>query len=449
MREPTVWQTLFWIPKTFLGIDVFGAGWLLALWLIGCGIYLGWQVRKEGWTPEATSFSVIAAAVAFVIFYLLPGLTDEYGLPIRGFGAMVLLGIVSANALGAWRARQVGVNPDLIYTLSVWLFFAGFGGARLFYVIEYWDHFAAPTWQQTLANLAKVNEGGIVLYGSVLGAVAAFLIFCRVYKIPSLALADIVAPALAIGLAFGRIGCFMNGCCYGAVSDEPWAVEFPAGSPAYARQLERGQIDNLYGLRFGENPHGPPVIKSVAPESLAAQAGIEAGDELKSVAGEPVPTMAAAYEMLLRRRPVRDLEIVTARKPSGVVLDTSLHRSLPVHPTQLYSSLNAALLCLFLWLYYPFRRRDGEVIALLLSIYPVSRFLMEWIRTDEAGALGTAFTISQLVSLVVLAATALLWVYLFLQPAKCAFASAEAGDSSTPSTRQRGEPAVYRQSASR
>ena len=89
----------------------------------------------------------------------------------------------------------------------------------------------------------------------------------------------------------------------------------------------------------------------------------------------------------------------------------------PLQPTQIFSSINALLLCGVLLAYYPFRKREGEVTALLLTLYPSTRFLLELIRSDEAGQFGTGLTISQLVSLVTLLLVAGLWVYVLRQPA--------------------------------
>ncbi len=91
-------------------------------------------------------------------------------------------------------------------------------------------------------------------------------------------------------------------------------------------------------------------------------------------------------------------------------------RSRPVHPTQIYSAIDAALLCLFLLAYYPFRRRDGEVVALALTIHPMMRFLLEVIRTDEASVFGTGLSISQNVSLLLILFACGLWVYIARQP---------------------------------
>jgi phosphatidylglycerol:prolipoprotein diacylglycerol transferase len=87
-----------------------------------------------------------------------------------------------------------------------------------------------------------------------------------------------------------------------------------------------------------------------------------------------------------------------------------------VHPTQLYSAIDAGLLGWLLWSVYPFRRRDGEAIALMLTIHPVTRFLLEIIRTDEPAVFGTGMSISQNISVVLLACGIALWWYLSRQP---------------------------------
>ena len=90
--------------------------------------------------------------------------------------------------------------------------------------------------------------------------------------------------------------------------------------------------------------------------------------------------------------------------------------SLPVHPAQLYSAVDALLLCLFLLAYYPYRRRDGEVFALMVTIHPIARFLQEIIRTDESAVFGTGLSISQNISLLMLVGAAGLWLYLTRLP---------------------------------
>ena len=103
-------------------------------------------------------------------------------------------------------------------------------------------------------------------------------------------------------------------------------------------------------------------------------------------------------------------------QPVEMFLSEPLPRSLPVHPTQVYSILDGLLLCLLLLAYSPLARRDGEVAALGITVYPITRFLIERLRSDEANILGTGMHISQNISLGLLALAAALWVYLLRQP---------------------------------
>ena len=91
-------------------------------------------------------------------------------------------------------------------------------------------------------------------------------------------------------------------------------------------------------------------------------------------------------------------------------------RTLPVHPTQIYSMIDALLLCLLLLAYDPFRRRDGELFALMLTVYPVTRFLIESLRTDESAVFGTGLSIAQNISLLLLVLALGLWIYISRRP---------------------------------
>ena len=121
------------------------------------------------------------------------------------------------------------------------------------------------------------------------------------------------------------------------------------------------------------------------------------------------------------------LELTTDQGPVTIRLPALPARSRPAHPTQLYAAVGAAILCWLLWCYYPFRRRDGEVFALLLTLYPVMRFLEETIRVDEPGQFRTSFSISQWISVLLLAAVVAL---VGLRPASAARQCARPGKPS-------------------
>ena len=96
-----------------------------------------------------------------------------------------------------------------------------------------------------------------------------------------------------------------------------------------------------------------------------------------------------------------------------------------MHPTQIYSVIDGLALCLLLLVCDRFRRRDGALFALLISIYPITRFYIESLRTDEAAVFGTGMSISQNVSLLLLVCAATLWFYILRQPPRLAFSGQE------------------------
>jgi len=402
---------LFRIPLQWLNTSVGdgpAANILLALLLTGVAVGLLVWGKRNGRTSEAWGYLpgiLLIAAMAVFLPRLFPG-----GLPIRGYGVMVLLGSVSGIAMAVARARQMNLNPDIIFSLAFGMFICGILGARLFYVIEYWDtRFQGDDWKNTLLAIVKFTEGGLVIYGAFLGATVAFVWFVRRHGIPALAMSDLIAPSLLIGLAFGRIGCLLNGCCYGGESSEAWAVTFPAESMLYAEQIATGR---MHGLELVVSAGGRlPVVTRVDEGSPAAQAGLTAGGEVVSINGS-----AAAHiqqELLLAFNSQAPLVVKTKDgKTFTIPSPMARMRSLPVHPTQVYSAVNAALLAWLLWIFYAFRRSDGEVTALMLTVYPISRFLLEIIRIDESAVFGTGLSISQNISIVLFVAALGLWFIL-------------------------------------
>jgi phosphatidylglycerol:prolipoprotein diacylglycerol transferase len=275
-----------------------------------------------------------------------------------------------------------------------------------------------------------VPEGGLVIYGGFIGAAAGFTAFVRKHKLPLLAMADLVAPSFMIGLTLGRIGCFLNGCCYGGETDLPWAVTFPEYasrlelkrdvddrrfSPPYADQASRGE---MHGFRLDSNAEGETVVTRVDSNSAAARAGLRAGDAIVAIDAVPIKSSNDARNLVFQhflagralRLKLRDGKTVE------IAPDAMPARSWPVHPTQLYSAIDAGLLGWLMWAYYPMRRRDGVLVALMLTIHPITRFLLEIIRTDEQAVFGTGMSISQNVSLVLLACGGALWWYLLRKP---------------------------------
>ena len=406
---------LFRIPIELNGWPLFGWGILLAIWVIvgvTVAIYLLRKQRPAGELAGYLPGWLLGGAVLVLVPRLFPA-----GLPIRGYGVMFLLGSIVAMALVLRRARQVGLDPEVILSMAFGVFVSGLVGARLFFVIEYWaSRFDRGNWRAHLVEVFKFTEGGLVFYGSIIGGTFAFVLLARKHKLPVLAFADLVAPSLMVGLAFGRIGCLLNGCCYGGQTDHPWGVTFPRDSIPYVDQLGQG---SAFGIRIGSLPgeNGRPSILKVDDDSAAAQAGIEPGSLLRAINGRDALDMEVVqqslFESMERDRP---LEVTLDSGETYMLPVRRLPRSRPVHPTQLYSSINAALLAWLLWSFYPFRRRDGQVIGLLLVLYPISRFLLEIIRVDESAVFGTGLSISQNISLLLLLGAVLLWGWLRFSP---------------------------------
>jgi phosphatidylglycerol:prolipoprotein diacylglycerol transferase len=328
---------------------------------------------------------------------------------------MILLAVIVGTGLAVWRAGRVGVSPDVVLSLAFWMILPAIVGARAFYVAEYWFEDYWPVYgEHGLAALVlavvNVANGGLVIYGGFFGGVAGLVAFFWKYRVPLLATADLVAPSLMLGLAIGRVGCLLNGCCYGGQCDLPWGITFPAGSPAYVSQVARGV---MYGFTLDNNPKAAPIVRSVVPHSQADNAGLRPGDHLRRIGGRDVQTNAEAFRELAGLfNGERILRLGAITPPA---------RSHPVHPTQIYSTIGALLICLLLLAYDPVRRRDGELSALMLTAYSITRFLEEMVRTDEAPILGTGMTISQNVSLLLLLAAMGLWYYVLRHPLGLAY----------------------------
>jgi phosphatidylglycerol:prolipoprotein diacylglycerol transferase len=422
-----VLQTLFYIPAQVAGMPVFGFGLLLAAWAAFALGLLTWLVRRQGFNADTLGYLPLLLIVAGAILWVLPAISEPRGLPIRGYGVMILLAVTSGTGLAVWRARRVGVNPEMILSLAFWMILPAIVGARVFYVTEYWSEQYWPIYPEKglaalIVAVLNVANGGLVIYGGFFGGVVGLLAFFRKYRVPLLATADLVAPSLMLGLALGRIGCLLNGCCFGGACDLPWAVSFPAGSPPYASQVARGV---MYGFVLQSDPKTAPVVKRVAPHSEAAEAGLRPGDHVQSISGSDVTSSGQAHYVLSRmfnEKKKLVLTLADGRTLTLAAVSPPAH-SHPVHPTQIYSSIDALLICLFLLAYDPFRRRDGELWALMLTVYPVARFLEESIRNDEAAILGTGMTISQNVSVLLLLAAIGLWCYLLRQPRGLAYAN--------------------------
>lgn len=139
--------------------------------------------------------------------------------------------LVLAFLVGMWlargRARKAGIDALLMSRLFLLILMSAVVGSRLLYVVEHGAVYAADPWR-----IFRLAEGGLSMYGGVGLALAASALYARAVGVPFAVLADLCAPSIALGEALTRVGCFLNGCCFGMPSQLPWAVVFPPASAA-------------------------------------------------------------------------------------------------------------------------------------------------------------------------------------------------------------------------
>jgi len=155
-----------------------------------------------------------------------------------------------AFLVGLWtatrRARLVNISGEAITDVTMWLMGGSILGARFVYVTTYWKQEFA---NQPFSEVFMIQHGGLVYYGGFLGAAAGAVIYLTWKKLPAWTILDILAPSAALGNIFGRIGCLLNGCCYGRACDLPWAIHFPADHETHGVGVHPTQIyDALLNL---------------------------------------------------------------------------------------------------------------------------------------------------------------------------------------------------------
>lgn len=150
----------------------------------------------------------------------------EFGpLSVHWYGILVAVGFLAGLWTASRRAARSGLPGEAIADLGFWLLVGAIVGARALYVATFWrDQFAdKPIWE-----IFRLRSG-FVFYGGLIGASVAGTLCTRGKKLPFWKVADVLTPSIALGHAFGRLGCLMTGCCYGRKCDWPWAIRFPEG----------------------------------------------------------------------------------------------------------------------------------------------------------------------------------------------------------------------------
>jgi phosphatidylglycerol---prolipoprotein diacylglyceryl transferase len=172
-------------------------------------------------------------------------------IPIRMYGLMIGIGFLLGIYLASRRAKKEGINPELILDMGVYLLLAAIVGSRLLHVLTNLQDFSTNPF-----DAFAIWKGGLVFYGGVIAAVPVGIWYVKKHNLPVWQTADIIAPYAALGHAFGRLGCFFAGCCYGAPCSGPVCITFndphslaPLGVPLFPTQLmESGGEFLVFGL---------------------------------------------------------------------------------------------------------------------------------------------------------------------------------------------------------
>jgi phosphatidylglycerol:prolipoprotein diacylglycerol transferase len=291
--------------------------------------------------------------------------------PVNTFGLMLVIGFLAAVSVIRYLSRDITPNPQLVTNGALYALIAGVVGARTFYVIHHFDKLDG-----TVLSLFAIWRGGLELYGAVILVVPVVFLYLRYHKLPIRKYLDVIIIGLTLVIVFGRIGCFMRGCCFGKPSDLPWAVRFPYGSDVYYNQVYPNP----------KRDRAEPRLK-LPPEFFyynegGTYYGLKAFDDLTD----------------------KQKDMVT----------NGQYRCLPVHPTQLYSSIDGAVLFLILLLFWRRSKRAGMVkntnklftkpgstFALGLILYGIARFIIECLRDDNPFEFD-GLTISQNISIVMI-----------------------------------------------
>jgi len=146
---------------------------------------------------------------------------------IYGYGLMIGLGVLFCILMGMQRAKKHGLKEEAVIDIAIYGLIIGFLGAKFLYVIVEWEAF--------LKNpMSVLGTEGFVVYGGISAGVIAAIVYCKIKKLKFLEYFDLLSASIALAQGFGRIGCFLAGCCYGRETDSCLGVVFPAGSIAPA-----------------------------------------------------------------------------------------------------------------------------------------------------------------------------------------------------------------------
>lgn len=256
---------------------------------------------------------------------------------VQSYGTMIVIGFLIAVWIMRRIMKRIGQDPDKISNIAMYALLWGIIGARVFFVLHNF-----PSYQGRLLSVFAVWQGGLELLGGVIAAIVFLWVYLWKWKLPKRLYLDILAIGLMVGIGFGRIGCLLNGCCFGKCTEVPWAVQFPYGSPAFYSQIQPDPARD----------RDEPLLQLPADY-------YDAEGYLK-----PFEDLTEAQKQAVRQGP---------------------YQTLKVHPTQIYSSINAFIIAGILYaLWRKFGlRKPGIVSGAMLILYGMTRFFIETIRDDN------------------------------------------------------------------
>ncbi|MBN2128805.1 MAG: prolipoprotein diacylglyceryl transferase [Sedimentisphaerales bacterium] len=289
-------------------------------------------------------------------------------LSVKSYGLMMVVGFLCAVTIIRYLSRRFTPDPQYITNAALYSLIAGVVGARVFFVVHYFDQFRGDP-----LGVFAIWKGGLELLGGIVLAIIVIVFYIWYHKLPMRHYLDVLAVGLMGALIFGRVGCFLNGCCYGKPAELPWAVRFPYGSFAYRSQIHPD------------------------PDRHRAEPHLDLPDDYFGYRDEQ-----GAY--------IADLKPIEQLSPEQTEqVTTGPYRCLAVHPTQLYTSGAALVFCLILYGFwrrsqkaeeagrYRFLTKPGSTFSLMFIFYGLLRFFIEFLRDDNPFEIAF-LTISQLLA---------------------------------------------------
>jgi phosphatidylglycerol:prolipoprotein diacylglycerol transferase len=289
---------------------------------------------------------------------------------IYSYGPMLVIGFLLAMELAKFLARRVKLDPETFLNAGMIALIAGVVGARLSHVIENWPQYSNParSFAANFFDAVNIRSGGLTFYGGMLLAFPVTIAYGIYKRVPIKLGMDVMAPCIVIGLGLGRIGCFLNGCCYGAACDPNFvgAVTYPYYSNAYLDQYYDGVLHPPDQLT------APSEFPGARPRLL----------EPSEVARDPELAKLAAQQ-----------------------------RSLPVHNAQIYSTLTALLIAGICVAFFTTQPAPGRVMALMLMLEGTTRFILEMLRSEPpvTHVFGHGWSLSMVIGVLLAVAGVILW----------------------------------------